>query len=164
MVFSLFVASLILTVLWCAYTLIDDIRRHVISNASLVLGGISAVVVAIAFTVANPSSAYLSSMAGGACALGALYLALRILAPTQLGGGDLRLAPCVGALGATAGTTGWILVFLGPFACTALWGIGQWLLGRGKIVAHGPGMSVCATAALFLAVLTHPSGALVLQM
>lgn len=139
-----------LAVVWCIYTSLVDVHHRIITTTALILGALTTAGAVGAAAMGPTPAASVSHMAAGGAGLGAVYLVLRCAAPSHLGGGDLRLAPCVGALGATAGLAGWLAVVCGPFVITAVCGLLQLAAGRGRHVAHGPGMAVCATAALLV--------------
>lgn len=102
----------------------------------------------VAAGVAATTGTAWAALAGGA-ALGAVYLVLRLISPSSLGGGDLKAAPAVGALAASAaGTDGWLVVLVAPFVVTALAGLALRVARGARTVPHGPGMCLAAAAVL----------------
>lgn len=136
---------------WALLVTLVDLRHRRIP-VRLQLAGIAVSAIAVgAHAVGDvPGPSVLVFAACGALALAALYFTLRLLAPHHLGGGDLRIAPAVGALGGIGGVDGIVVVGIGPFAVTAVIGI-VLLAGRGpRYVAHGPSMVGCAVLATAL--------------
>lgn len=127
---------------WSLATAVHDVRTLRIPD--VILGsGLMAVAVAVGCVVLVDGSARLGPVAAGAATLFGAYLLLRVVAPAHLGGGDLRLAPLVGALGGLGGVPGIVCVAVVPFAITAVLGLG--LVWRSvRIVPHGPAMVAAA--------------------
>lgn len=127
---------------WLLAVAAVDARTRRIPDALAALG------VAAAAGVAAATGTGWQALAGGA-ALGAVYLALRLASPSSLGGGDLKAAPAVGALAASAGgPDGWLVVLVVPFVVTAAVGLALRLARGARTLAHGPGMCLAAAAVL----------------
>ena len=88
---------------------------------------------------------------GGAAAVFAFYFLVAFVYPKGMGGGDVKLAPLVGA---ALGYIGWSEVIIGTFAgflFGALWGIALMLAkraGRKTVIPFGPFMLLGAWAGL----------------
>ncbi|MFV8316134.1 prepilin peptidase [Mycobacterium sp. 23] len=85
----------------------------------------------------------------GGLALAAVYLAVHLVAPTAMGGGDVKLAVGVGGLSGCFGVQAWFLAALGAPLLTAVVG----LLWRLRAVPHGPSMCLATAGAAALALL-----------
>lgn len=129
-----------------ALTVIDFERQRL--PDTIVLPSLVAVVVllsAAAIVVSDWSRLW--ATLGAAAALFALYMALALVYPKGMGGGDVKLAPVVGA---ALGFIGWDVVVVGTFAGflgAALAGVAVMLLGqaqRRSAIAFGPWMLVGA--------------------
>jgi len=70
-----------------------------------------------------------------------------------LGFGDVRMAPMIGALGASLSWDAWWLAILAGSTLGALWGIGRHLTGRRGSYAYGPWLWVGPGVALAAAAL-----------
>lgn len=136
--------ALALLVPWALRVTVVDVRHRRIPVRLQILGSaISAIAVSAAVLTGARGERVWVSAAAGAVFLFLFYLVLRMLAPTQLGGGDLRIAPAVGAIGGLSGMWGIAVVGIAPFAVTAV--IGLFLAGRGiRHVPHGPSMVGCS--------------------
>jgi len=128
-----------------------DLRTHRLPDR-LVLPAypVAAVLLALAaFLRGDP--ARLLSVAGGAIALFAFYLVLRMLRPGAMGGGDVKLA---GLIGAFLGYLGWDAVLGGAIAGFVFGGLfaAVLLLARranaANRLAFGPWMLLGAWAAI----------------
>lgn len=86
----------------------------------------------------------------GAVALAGLYLLVHLVAPSSMGGGDVKLALGVGALTGAFGVEVWLLAAMGAPLLTTLWAIGALLRKGGPTVPHGPSMCVASLAAASL--------------
>jgi leader peptidase (prepilin peptidase)/N-methyltransferase len=99
--------------------------------------------------------------AAGAAVLAGAYLAVRLVAPSALGAGDVKLAGPVGAVLATAS---WPAVVLGAMlaalltAVAALIGLLSRRWGLGAAVPHGPAMLVSGCVVAVGAALAGPAG------
>ena len=133
---------------WAMLVAVVDIHRMRIP-LHLQLGGlaVAAISVGCSALAGTPGDTVLPS-AAGALWLTTLYFVFRVLAPRHLGGGDLRIAPAVGALGGLGGFDGIVLVSIGPFAVTAVIGIFLHSTTGARHVPHGPAMVVCAVLAV----------------
>ncbi|GEM_PF-3236334 len=144
---------------WAVALTLTDVRTLRIPPRLRLLGLFCALLALAAFARGEWSadSRMLAHVAAGAALLAAFYLAARVANPAALGGGDLRLAPTIGALGGIAGPGGIALVLVAPFAVSGAWGLYERLArspgaGGRAFVPHGPGMAWSAVAALLLAV------------
>lgn len=146
------VAYLYLAAISVALTLIDlDTRR--LPNA-IVLP--SYVVLLVLFSVAclwgGADGASLARALAGGALLYAFYLALRLMRPGGMGGGDVKLA---GVLGIALGWVGWGALVVGAFAAFLLGGaFGLALLaakraGRRTAIPFGPWMIAGAWVGIF---------------
>lgn len=79
------------------------------------------------------------------------YAAVRLVAPSALGGGDVKLAGSLGALTAATSWPGLLLAVLAASVVTAAAAAPAWMLGY-RDVPHGPAM----LAASWLVVVLHP--------
>ncbi|KQH78780.1 hypothetical protein AO501_13105 [Mycobacterium gordonae] len=119
-----------------------DIRQRRLPNR-LTLPG--AAVILIGAALAGRGVAALL----GGLTLAAVYLAVHLLAPTAMGGGDVKLAVGVGGLSGCFGVQAWFLAALGAPLLTAAVG----LLWRLRAVPHGPSMCLATAGAAALAML-----------
>ena len=142
-------ASLAVVLPWALLVAAVDIRHRRIPVQLQIAGpAVSAIAVGVN-VLANPQgSTPLVQVVGGALALTAAYFALRVFAPHHLGGGDLRIAPAIGALGGIGGVDGIVLVAIGPFAVTAVIGVVLLAAKGTRHVPHGPAMVGCALLAM----------------
>lgn len=139
----------LLVLAWAAALTVIDLRRRRLPNVLTVAGGL--LFVAGAALCGRPVPALL-----GAAALGGLYLAVHLVDPAALGGGDVKLAAALGALTGALGTPVWILAALGAPLLTAAAAVVVMVLRRGgpaTPLPHGPSMCVATLAAAALAVL-----------
>jgi leader peptidase (prepilin peptidase)/N-methyltransferase len=99
--------------------------------------------------------------AAGAAVLAGAYLAVRLVAPSALGAGDVKLAGPVGAVLAAAS---WPAVVLGAMlaalltAIAALIGLLSRRWGLGAAVPHGPAMLMSGCVVAVSAALAGPAG------
>lgn len=129
-----------------AVSAVDARHRRIPVRLQLAGAAVSLVAVAASVIVHPPGFDVAARAAAGAVILAALYAGLRFNAPGHLGGGDVRIAPAVGALGGLGGASGIALVSIGPFAVTAM--VGLVLAHRGvRHVPHGPSMVCCGLLA-----------------
>jgi leader peptidase (prepilin peptidase)/N-methyltransferase len=133
-------------VLWAAALSVIDLCERRLPDA-LTLTGAAAILIAAAGCGRG-----LSALVGG-LALGGLYLVVRLVDPSGLGGGDVKLAVALGALTGTLGVQVWVLGALGAPLLTAAAGLAGLARGRGSAVAHGPSMLLASLAAAAMAVL-----------
>lgn len=119
-----------------------DIRQRRLPNR-LTLPG--AAVILIGAALAGRGVAALL----GGLALAAVYFAVHLVAPTAMGGGDVKLAVGVGGLSGCFGVQAWFLAALGAPLLTAMVG----LLWQLRAVPHGPSMCLATAGAAALALL-----------
>jgi leader peptidase (prepilin peptidase)/N-methyltransferase len=105
------------------------------------------VILAVA-TMAGRGSLALS----GAAALTALYLVIHLMAPSGMGGGDVKLAIGLGALTGCFGVQAWFLAALGAPLLTVLLGLVGTLRRAEPTVPHGPSMCLASVLGVGLAV------------
>lgn len=86
----------------------------------------------------------------GAAALSGLYLAVHLVSPRAMGGGDVKLAIGLGAMTGAFGVDVWLLAALAAPVLTALLALGAAVRGI-RTVPHGPSMCVASVAAVCLA-------------
>lgn len=142
-------ASLAVVVPWALLVASVDIRHRRIPVRLQVSGlAVSAIAVGIQTVADRAGTSGLAFPACGLLALVALYFTLRMIAPHHLGGGDLRIAPAVGAIGGTGGVDGIAVVGVGPFAVTAVIGLVLLSAKGTRHVPHGPSMVGCAVLAI----------------
>ena len=89
----------------------------------------------------------------GAVALFAVYLVVHLIAPSEMGAGDVKLAIGVGALTGTFGIDVWALSALAAPMLTAGWAVVVTLRRAASIVPHGSSMCLAAAGGCALAVL-----------
>ena len=149
------VAAFGLFAVWSVVLAVIDLRTHRLPDR-LVLPAYP--VVAVLWIVAallRGDPGRLVSVLGGAVALFAFYLLLRMLRPGAMGGGDVKLA---GVIGAFLGYLGWDAVLggaLAGFVFGGLFAVALILALRaraGSGVAFGPWMLLGAWAAIVAAV------------
>ncbi|OMC13460.1 peptidase A24 [Mycolicibacter heraklionensis] len=87
----------------------------------------------------------------GAATLAGVYLAVHLIAPAGLGGGDVKLAVALGALTGAFGADVWLLAALAAPLLTGLWGLIVAPAGRAHTVPHGPAMCLASALAAALA-------------
>lgn len=85
----------------------------------------------------------------GALALSALYLAVHLVSPRAMGGGDVKLAIGLGAMTGAFGADVWLLAALAAPLLTACLGLGAAVRGI-PTVPHGPSMCAASAAAVGL--------------
>lgn len=146
--------------LWSLATAVHDVRTLQIPDVILYSGAL-AVCLTVSVAVLDDGRHLIGQAAMGAAVLFAVYLLLRLIAPSHLGGGDLRLAPLVGALGGIGGAAGVLCVAVVPFALTGICGAAVALgrrcvrsrrgtaAGRRQALAHGPSMVAAAMLVTF---------------
>lgn len=129
---------------WVAALCCYDVRQRRLPNW-LTLPGAVAVLAFAALTGRGPPAL------AGAAALGGLYLAVHLVAPSAMGAGDVKLAFGVGAIAGYFGVDVWLLAALGAPLLTAAWALIE--LGRRgtRTVPHGPAMCLATVAAAALA-------------
>lgn len=86
----------------------------------------------------------------GAAVLSALYLAVHVLSPRAMGGGDVKLAVGLGAMTGAFGADVWLLAALTAPLLTAVLALGAAVRGI-RTVPHGPAMCAASAAAIALA-------------
>ncbi len=144
------------------HLVIIDARTHRLPNR-VVLPGYG--VGGILFTIASLFSADLGRLvqaAAGMAILFVCYFAVRLVSPTSLGGGDVKLA---GVLGLFLGWVGWDALLIGTIATFLIGGVHALVLlslrradGRTRI-PFGPSMIGGAWLALLVAAVPEMVGA-----
>ena len=138
------VIACLAVLVWTAALSVIDVREHRLPNL-LTLPGAAAILTACADCGRGPAGLL------GATALGGLYLAVRLVAPAAMGGGDVKLAVGLGALTGALGAPVWLLAALGAPLLTAMLGTAVALHRRdrlvGTVVPHGPSMCLASLAA-----------------
>ena len=130
---------------WGLALCVSDIR-HLRLPDVLTLGGAAAIL--ITATVTGDGAPAVC----GAAALGVLYLAVYLMAPGQLGGGDVKLALGLGALTGALGVGVWVLAALAAPVLTAAAGLAAAARGRRGPVPHGAAMVLASLGAASLTV------------
>jgi leader peptidase (prepilin peptidase)/N-methyltransferase len=131
-------AGLILA--WMAVLSCYDIRQRRLPNLLTLPGGIAILIGAVLAGRGVPALA-------GAVALTGVYLLVHLVAPTAMGGGDVKLAIGLGGLAGCFGVDVWFLAAITAPLLTAV----AALLSGARTVPHGPSMSVATAAAAGLA-------------
>jgi leader peptidase (prepilin peptidase)/N-methyltransferase len=131
-------AGLILA--WMAVLSCYDIRQRRLPNLLTLPGGIAILIGAVLAGRGVPALA-------GAAALTGVYLLVHLVAPTAMGGGDVKLAIGLGGLAGCFGVDVWFLAAITAPLLTAV----AALLSGARTVPHGPSMSVATAAAVGLA-------------
>lgn len=131
-----------LVVAWLIALSCCDIRQRRLPNR-LTLPGAAAILIGAALAGRG-----VAALLGG-LALAAVYLAVHLVAPTAMGGGDVKLAVGLGGLSGCFGVQAWFLAALGAPLLTAAVG----LLWRLRAVPHGPSMCLATAGAAALAML-----------
>lgn len=85
----------------------------------------------------------------GAAALSALYLAVHLISPRAMGGGDVKLAVGLGAMTGAFGVDVWLLAALAAPLLTAGLALGAAVRGI-RTVPHGPSMCTASAVAVAL--------------
>lgn len=119
-----------------------DIAERRLPNWLTLPGAVLVLVVAAVAGRGGPALA-------GAAALSALYLAVHLVAPRAMGGGDVKLAIGLGAMTGAFGTDVWLLAALAAPMCTAVLALAAALRGI-RTVPHGPSMCAASAAAVAL--------------
>lgn len=136
--------------LWATQLSLIDVRQRRLPNA-LTLAGAAVILAAAAVCGRGPAALL------GAAALGGLYLAVHLIDPAGLGGGDVKLAVALGALTGALGAPVWLLAALGAPLLTAVAGTAAALRHRGEArriaIPHGPSMCAASLLAAALVVL-----------
>ncbi|MFV8164702.1 A24 family peptidase [Mycobacterium sp. 134] len=134
------------TVIACVWLLVlsgYDIAERRLPNWLTLPGALLVLVVA---AVAARGLAALA----GAAALSGLYLAVHLLSPRAMGGGDVKLAIGLGAMTGAFGIDVWLLAALAAPLLTA--GLASGAAVRGiRTVPHGPSMCTATAVAVALA-------------
>lgn len=122
---------------WLAVVLAaTDLRHRVLPNAvTLPAYPVAAALLAVA-AVAGPGPGIAVRAAAGAVVLIAVHAAVHLVAPAQLGAGDVKL---VGLVGAVLGAVSWSALLLGPVVAAAVTATIA-LAGRRGCAPHGPGL------------------------
>lgn len=133
------------TVIACVWLLLlsgYDIAERRLPNWLTLPGAVLALVVA---AVAARGLAALA----GATALSGLYLAVHLLSPRAMGGGDVKLAVGLGAMTGAFGVDVWLLAALAAPVLTAGLAFGAAVRGI-RTVPHGPSMCTASAVAVAL--------------
>jgi leader peptidase (prepilin peptidase) / N-methyltransferase len=133
-----------------------DVRTHRLPDRWVLPGyGVAGVLLPVAATVGGDPGRLLPTV-GGALGMFVFYLALRLLRPGAMGGGDVKLS---GVVGAHLGFLGWDVVLVGALAGFVLGGLFAVVLllreraGARTALAFGPWMLAGAWCAILAAVL-----------
>lgn len=133
-------AVTVLVVGWLLALTVYDLRRHRLPNA-LTLPGAAAVLCGAALAGhGRPALA-------GAVALAVVYLLVHLRSPEAMGAGDVKLAVGLGAWTGAFGVEAWTLAAVGAPLVTVLAG----MLGRRRVLPHGPSMCAASVTAVVLA-------------
>jgi leader peptidase (prepilin peptidase)/N-methyltransferase len=133
-------------VVWAVALSVFDLRERRLPNRLTITGAVLILLGAAALGRGLPALL-------GAAALGGIYLAVHLVDPAALGGGDVKLAVGLGALTAALGGAIWVLAALGAPVLTAVAAVVAGLRRRGPVVPHGPSMCAASLLAAALAVL-----------
>lgn len=136
------VAATVLAAAWLIVLSGYDLRHRRLPNFLTVPG---AVLILVGAVVAGRGPAAVA----GAAALGALYLAVHLVSPRSLGGGDVKLAVGLGALTGMFGSDVWWLAAVGAPLLTGVVALAAAIRGAAT-VPHGPSMCVASAAAVAL--------------
>jgi len=128
---------------WLAALSVYDIRERRLPNWLTVPGAAAILAGAVASGRGMPAVT-------GAAALFALYLAVYLVAPGAMGGGDVKLAAGVGALTGAFGFDVWALAALAAPLVTGLAGTVSVIRGARSGVPHGPSMCLASAGAVVL--------------
>jgi leader peptidase (prepilin peptidase)/N-methyltransferase len=131
-----------LVLAWMAVLSCYDIRHRRLPNLLTLPGGMAILVGAALAGRGVPALA-------GAAVLTGVYLLVHLVAPTAMGGGDVKLAIGLGGLAGSFGVDVWFLAATTAPLLTAVLGVCSGV----RTVPHGPSMSVATAAATGLAVL-----------
>ncbi|MDT5093215.1 MAG: leader peptidase (prepilin peptidase) / N-methyltransferase [Mycobacterium sp.] len=126
----------------CSY----DVRERRLPNWLTVPGAVAVLAFAALTGRALPALA-------GAAALGGLYLAVHLVAPSAMGAGDVKLAFGVGGIAGYFGVDVWLLAALAAPLLTAGWALIELARRGSRTVPHGPAMCVATATAAALALL-----------
>jgi leader peptidase (prepilin peptidase)/N-methyltransferase len=138
------VGACVVVLIWLAALCSYDVRERRLPNW-LTLPGAAAV---LAFSVLTGRG--LPAIVGAA-ALGALYLAVHLVAPSAMGAGDVKLAFGVGGIGGYFGADVWLLAALAAPLLTSAWALIELVRHGSRTVPHGPAMCMATVAAAALA-------------
>jgi leader peptidase (prepilin peptidase)/N-methyltransferase len=134
----------VVVLVWFAALCVYDVRQRRLPNW-LTLPGAAAVL-----TFAGLAGRGLPALVG-AGALGLLYLV--VCTTGALGGGDVKLALGVGAIGGYFGADVWLLAALAAPLLTTVWALVAFVCRGARTVPHGPAMCIATAAAATLALL-----------
>ncbi|NKZ09688.1 prepilin peptidase [Mycolicibacterium septicum DSM 44393] len=133
------------TVIACVWLLVlsgYDIAERRLPNW-LTLPGALLVLVGAAAASRGPAAL------AGAAALSGLYLAVHLISPRAMGGGDVKLAVGLGAMTGAFGVDVWLLAALAAPLLTAGLAFGAAVRGI-RTVPHGPSMCTASAVAVAL--------------
>lgn len=131
---------------WATALSVVDLRQRRLPDVLTLTGAAVVLLCAVVCGRGMPA------LAGGA-ALGGLYLAIHLLDPAGLGGGDVKLAVALGALTGGIGMPVWLLSAIGAPMLTAIAGTAVAICRGTRVVPHGPSMCVASLLAAAPAVL-----------
>ena len=130
---------------WGAALCVTDIRCLRLPDVLTVGGAVS--ILAVAAACGSGGAAVC-----GSAALGGLYLTVYVMAPGQLGGGDVKLALGLGALTGALGVGVWVLAALIAAVLTAGAGLVRAVRGRRGPIPHGAAMVLASLGTAAFAV------------
>ncbi|SPM43247.1 Prepilin signal peptidase PulO (type II secretory pathway) or related peptidase, partial [Mycobacterium numidiamassiliense] len=117
-----------------------DVRQRRLPNLLTLTG---AAVILLAAVVAGRDLPALA----GAVALAGVYLIVHLVAPADMGAGDVKLALGLGGLAGCFGVEAWFLAALAAPLLTALCGVVGLMRGV-RTVPHGPSMCLATAVAV----------------
>lgn len=127
-----------------------DLDVHRLPVGLVVPTGVAIVVLLAVASLADGGTRWVGALAG-ALAMGATYLLLAALPGGGVGGGDVRLAPLIGALLGWLGVAEVVLGMASGFLVGGLAAVALLLLGRAGLktsIAYGPAMCIGAWVAI----------------
>ncbi|MFG6401034.1 MULTISPECIES: prepilin peptidase [unclassified Microbacterium] len=152
------IAALTALAVWSVALTIIDVRTHRLPDRLVLPAYPIAAALLGSAAVLRGEPERLLTIGGGALALFAFYLALRLARAGGMGGGDVKLA---GVLGLFLGAFGWETVLFGALAGFVFGGVYATVLlltrraSRTHAVAFGPWMLLGAWAAVIPAIVAR---------
>jgi leader peptidase (prepilin peptidase) / N-methyltransferase len=137
--------SVALVFVWLAVLSCYDIRQRRLPNR-LTLPGAGVILLAAGLVGRG-----LPALAGAATLAG-VYLLVHLVAPADMGAGDVKLAIGLGGLAGCFGAEVWLLAALSAPLLTALVGVAAAISGI-RSVPHGPSMCLATAGAASMALL-----------